>query len=372
MSNANPSKNGKIELYRFLFCICVLMFHLQKYFVGEPSLRDGIHLAFFPHGSVAVEFFFVLSGYLMARSVYRARQKDPTQTDRFTASDGLLFLKRKYLSIFPQHLVAFLPALIAYILYKNFNLANAVLAAVKSIPNLFLIQMSGISLTNPNHVEWYISCMLIASAFLYPFLKKHYDPFSKYAAPLIALGILGYLYYNTKSLTGVNVWMGFTYKSMLRAIAELLLGITGFEVSRHMAETAFTVRQKVLLTGLELVCFLLVMGYILLTMGKEYEIYALALMWMLVVLAFSGATYGNSFFQNKFIYTLGKLSLPVYLSQMTAIWLGQKYFDALSSAQRIAAGTLITAVLAVVVMFLGDKLSQVISGQPCISKRRKS
>ena len=65
---ARPQKNGGIELLCFLFCLIVLLFHEQKYLLGEASLKHGVHLAFFPHGSIGVEFFFVLSGALMASS----------------------------------------------------------------------------------------------------------------------------------------------------------------------------------------------------------------------------------------------------------------------------------------------------------------
>ena len=65
---ARSQKNGGIELLRFLFCLIVLLFHEQKYLLGEASLKHGVRLAFFPHGSIGVEFFFVLSGALMASS----------------------------------------------------------------------------------------------------------------------------------------------------------------------------------------------------------------------------------------------------------------------------------------------------------------
>lgn len=101
---ARSQKNGGIELLRFLFCLIVLLFHEQKYLLGEASLKHGVRLAFFPHGSIGVEFFFVLSGALMASSISRK------QADTPTPQEYLGFLSRKYRSIFPQHLVAFVIA----------------------------------------------------------------------------------------------------------------------------------------------------------------------------------------------------------------------------------------------------------------------
>ena len=54
---APKKRNGKIDLLRFLFAVIVLIYH-SRYVVGdEKSLFLG--------GSFAVEFFFLVSGYLM-------------------------------------------------------------------------------------------------------------------------------------------------------------------------------------------------------------------------------------------------------------------------------------------------------------------
>ena len=51
--------NGLIELYRFMFCMAVLFFHAEKYFLGEPGKLGAFKPYFFVHGAVGVEFFFV-------------------------------------------------------------------------------------------------------------------------------------------------------------------------------------------------------------------------------------------------------------------------------------------------------------------------
>lgn len=56
-------KNGTIEFLRFVFCISVLMYHVGKYTLGSISLNGNIHLAFFPHGSIGVEFFFLVKDF---------------------------------------------------------------------------------------------------------------------------------------------------------------------------------------------------------------------------------------------------------------------------------------------------------------------
>ncbi len=55
-------KNGKIELLRFVFALTVVIFHLNV-----DWYNHGLQLMY--HGNMGVEFFFLVSGFLMARSI---------------------------------------------------------------------------------------------------------------------------------------------------------------------------------------------------------------------------------------------------------------------------------------------------------------
>ena len=283
-------RNGKIELLRFIFCMAVLLFHCEKYVLGEPSLEDGYHLSLFCHGSMGVEFFFLVSGFLMAKSISK-KIRQQTELQETLAQESLGFLKRKITSIFPMHVMTFILAFIAYVLANHMNYIEMMGKAVESIPSFFLIQMSGINLCSPNHITWYISCMLIAMAILYPICRKYYEFFTHYLAPLMAVLILGGCIATTGRITGVSEWTFVCYKSVLRAVCEIALGMTGFEIAQYISKQKFTYGQRI---GLAI--------------------------FALVVLAFSGVGAGSFIFNNALCYHLGKLSLPLYLAQLTPIY----------------------------------------------------
>lgn len=325
MEKRKSLKNGKIEFYRFIFSLYVLLFHAGKYIFGEPSLKEGIHLSFFPHGSMGVEFFFVLSGFFLAKDAYK-HYCDKKGSDESLSSEYAMFMKKKYLRIFPQHFIAFVLVFIIYSIVNKFNIKQLILLVYKSIPNIFLIQMSGISFVNINHVEWYISCMFIAFAIIYPLCRRYYYRFTRYYAPLLSLLTFGYMIYTTSSLTGVAVWMGISYKSVFRAVAEVAIGTTAYEVSRVIKkyfETNKSGQLQLGLTVLELFAFVYITIYVLFTFEKKYEIYVVFAAVLMVAIAFCGISYGSKLFDCKLVYFLGELSFPIYLTQLGAIYLVQ-------------------------------------------------
>lgn len=348
-------KNGEIELLRFLFCLVVLLFHEQKYLLGEASLKHGVHLAFFPHGAIGVEFFFVLSGALMASSILRKQDSTPSPTEY------LGFLSRKYRSIFPQHLVAFVIAVGVWAVFSSFHSAAQLIRyLVDSIPNLLLIQMSGLSLANPNHVEWYISCMLLSMAILYPICRRYYTAFTHYFAPLGALFILGYLFHTTGALTGVSVWTGLCYKSVLRALAEIALGTTAYELSRHLSARSLTNRQRTYFTLAEAFLLFCAICFSVMTFPKKYEFYLLGVMVLLLTISFSNVTWFSRLAQNRLSYFLGKLSLPIYLSQISGIRLTQHFFARSSLQEQLIVAFLLTLLLALLTTLLAKGVTSCI------------
>ncbi len=59
------TRNGLIELYRFLFAMWVVWYH------GFFAFKNQ----FFNHGYIAVEFFFILSGFYIIKSIDKQSDK---------------------------------------------------------------------------------------------------------------------------------------------------------------------------------------------------------------------------------------------------------------------------------------------------------
>lgn len=352
-------KNGKLEFYRFIFCIAVLFFHLEMYIMGEPSL-DSVRIMLFPHGNMGVEFFLILTGFLMAKSAFKAHNTmavDDKPMSRISVSNNLRFVGRKYLRLFPEHAVAFIFTFIVYIICHHCALTKIISLAVQNIPSFFLIQMSGIYLFNVNHIEWYLSTMMIVIALIYPLCRRYYYGFTRYIAPLFSLIILGIMFYNTKSLSGVMTWIGFGYKSTFRALVEISLGTTAYEITRVLKNKGpFSKQARLWITIVEAGCLILVLLYMLMTFPRKYEYYAMFLILILVICAGTKESFGSSFFDKPFFYFLGEWSYPIYVSQLISMYIANAFLTSYSMALRIVIATAITVVASLIVYFVSKPI----------------
>ena len=179
--------------------------------------------------------------------------------------------------------------------------------------------MLGFKGTSPNHVSWYLSVMLISMFVIYPFARKHYSTFVKAIAPMLALFILGHLFFKYSSLTGVMVVDGIFYKSMLRGFAEILVGMTTYEIAEWFKKGEKTRARSILITVLSIVLLAGSFVYIMFTLPARYEFLMIPVSALLLIMAHSGQGLLYGAVNNRFSVFLGKITLPVYLAQVAGI-----------------------------------------------------
>ena len=143
-------------------------------------------------------------------------------------------------------------------------------------------------------------------------------------------------------------------KATLRAIAEMALGTTAFEITRRLSDSKTHKKSfRLQITLLEIISFALVILFVICTFPKKYEFYALALLFVLLVCAGSGAGYGSRFFDSKFFYALGSMTLPIYLCQIPAVYMVQGFLSKRDTNAQVWFMILITLVFAITVKVIG-------------------
>lgn len=349
-----PRKSGIVEFYRFVFCITVLLFHGYNHLLTRPNVNHtGLHFSLAPQGALGVEFFFLLSGYLMARHVWR---KASSGASSDLGQETALFVFSKWKSIFPCHLLVFPFAVFAFLFHRGYHIADVILYVIKSIPSLFFIQKLGFFDSNvPNGPEWYLSVMLFSLLLLYPMCRHNYSMFVHVFAPAAGLAILGWISYTSSSLTDITAWTGWTFKCMLRGFAELSLGAVCFEITRQLNHRRLSQRTRYFMGALELLLLAGISGSMFLTYSDEYQIFCLFALIPLVILMFCDLPH-HELFRGRFFSFLGKLSLPIYLIQVPVA----NYiltFSQLSETQSVCLYVALSLIGALLLLPLSDCLS---------------
>ena len=89
-----PARNGKVDLLKFLFSIIVIIYHFDN------AVKYPFEI--FTRGYIGVEFFFVTSGFLFAKSLSKYTYQKET-----LISNSVGFMKKKFLSFFQYHFFFF-------------------------------------------------------------------------------------------------------------------------------------------------------------------------------------------------------------------------------------------------------------------------
>ncbi len=294
-------KVGEIEFFRFFFSI-VILFNHARYLVTENI--------FFPGGAFAVEFFFLLSGYLMMHSIEKQKNTPIENLGKETSS----FVFKKISSFFPELLISYIIGFAVYLFVHDFKATELPKFIGSSFFELTLVDMTGVGGSALNAALWYLSSMLICMMILYPLIRKNPQIMRHVVLPLLGLFLLGYLYQNFTHLRGPSNWIDFTYKGNIRAMAELCVGAECYFAVQWLKKFHLKAHIKAMLTIVKWFCWVLVIDYMW-SVGSKWtlDIYYLVVLVVALILTLSQQCLDTSLFCNKFVYFLGKCSLPLYL-----------------------------------------------------------
>ncbi len=300
-------KNGKIELLRFFFCLSVVVYHAGGDVLGDNNILTPA-FSVFAHGRSGVEFFFLLSGYLAAKTA-KKMQGSSTAIGKDTYS----FVLRKIKRVFPYHIIACVLMVISMIfLSENATVFWNDLGL--SIPSWFFLQRTGIKSVDLISIEWYICSMLLALAIIYPLLRKWYDMMVHVVAPVLSSVLIGYMLYTYGAMPGYRTWGSYTYICNLRGFAVVLLGVFVFFVSEQIKKHGFSKKQWIWLAVLEDASWAFVIYFTFSSMEFALEGYFVYFTALAMAISFA-RNYNSKFYQSRFVSYLGRISLSVYLCQ---------------------------------------------------------
>lgn len=297
-------KNGMIEFLRFCFCVAVVLLHSGVLF--------SEHSKPLKYGSYAVEFFFIVSGYLMIKSI---KKVEGTESTASLGRETCAFLRHKFCPLIPYLILVFIYGLVIHYIFMRDSLGTADTYSyfVTSIGELFGLRMTGLKVQVLNGNLWYISAMLIAMLPLYPLARKLGDRFTHIIAPFTAVMLIGWISRCDAKLETPGAWTSLGHIGTVRAFAALCLGCAVFAVVEAVKERPYKRWFRATMTIVEWVGYAVVIATMQFAGKKSVQMMMIYLTAALVALTFSGITYSQRFMSGKLVYALGKFSLPLYI-----------------------------------------------------------
>lgn len=286
------------DALRSFFILSIILYHTD--IVGKRFLSQGY---------LAVEMFFVLSGFLLANSYFKHR----IILESYNLFKEMIWHKIKRL--YPEYLFT---TVLVFIIYTVFFHIRGLSRYI--FWNLIMYGHLGLA---PNIVDgsWYVGALFWGTFVTLALMIKYREGFF-ISAPLLFLSSCILLFHanNTSLMSTARLVLNIFPFGFLRAIAGLSMGVIAYYVYQNK-----WLQNKIL--NVFILIITLISTYLLLDNNRPsetvYNIYFLALFLIL-----SSATldrHMQMLFDNKFFQYLAKISYMVFLTNILVLKIIAKY-----------------------------------------------
>lgn len=291
------TKNNSITVWRIVFTYMILFYHFDNKYIISQNFPGNIGWY------IAVEFFFIVSGYLLYAKLDSMMQKMHSGWDYFVY---------RYKKIYPYYLGAFLFSLITYYAAKETATLGDVIKLL-SYDFFEVFALHGIGLdagwSHINNTSWFISIMFISGFIIFHCLVKWKDNFCNFVAPLIIMISFSYLYRNMQGIGAVVEISGFyNHQALMRGLADMCLGIFAARLNGYIRTNC---RKTGLIRLIGQLGFLFVIAASLVFgLSTRDFLYAMILT---VSVGIGFLPSESKLFRHKFIHYWSGITLSIYL-----------------------------------------------------------
>ena len=290
------TRNSYIDLIKFIFAIVIVLFHMS----------GGV----FPGGRVAVEGFFMISGYLMMRTIDRENRES-------REISAWHFIKHKYCALFPYLLPSILIGYTVISIRNGRTLTEHAGSAQLLFTDIIPLKSLGFYSWDAVGISWYLSAMFFALFLLYPICRKYGEKFIlNFGIPAILLSY-GELYHvfgaiNVTTFTkGSNMPWG-----LVRGLAGCLSGCVIWILIRALSTKRINSFGKTVLLLIELCAHFLFFYNIQVHPKSEYDYAAIAAIFVFLTIGISGVTGLWNYYSHPFSKVLGTASTLFVLNHV--------------------------------------------------------
>ena len=229
--------NFEIDILKFLFSLVIVFHHW--------------HFHSFETGYLAVEFYFIISGYFFTYFILNKQKYR-----------GWEYILKSIKKISPYLFAGIIISLSWNFIFNNWTVeilwTNIKLAFVGEMLHF---QMFGLPMFSSTGVVWYLSAMYIGMAIVTIIFQKNKEVFPTLQLILIVFFLYGWINIKRGSLQDPGFWLGHTFVGTLRRIAGIALGALCYKFTDFIKNFDFNIKGKIFISVIEVLCYLLSVVY---------------------------------------------------------------------------------------------------------------
>lgn len=290
------SKNNSIVIWRIVFAYVIMFYHFDNKYLLTQNLPGSIGWY------IGVEFFFVVSGFLLYSKLDEYR-------DQF--SNGLCFMINRVKRIYPIYFLAFVLCFLFIWIRDRWSLHDAVWAGGSHVFEMLALQGAGLDMgwDYINNTGWFVSVLFISEFIIYHCLVKWKDTMENFVLPITIIVCFSYLYRNMNGIGAASQTTGF-YENwgLMRGLLDMSMGVMA---ARWNKELAKKFKNTQILRLLGSVGFILVLLLSLFIGNTSLDFVYLIIIAISVAFAFLPSE--SKVLGSKVIRTWSKTTLCLYL-----------------------------------------------------------
>lgn len=223
--NNTSARNSYLDFLKFVFALGIM---------GTHTMLAGFDSTLIPSGWQGVDFYFLVSGYFITRQAMQERA--------LGTSHGVVryFIKR-ITSFYPFYFVAWLYGFALLQVSAHQGPEKVMQNLWYSIFDVIPLQVVGLPSLCVTAVQWYVGATFLVSPLVYALLYWLGGTATKVLAPIISVFIFGTIYLQIGTLGAPGTYIGgFVFSGLLRALADMLLASTMYEIAGSLAGVSLT------------------------------------------------------------------------------------------------------------------------------------
>lgn len=328
-------RNGRIEMLRITATLCIAVYHFEWVYLGTAR--------FLQHFYIWVEFFFVLSGFFLAKNA--AKQNEIKNNTKAVSSIHYVWNELK--KLYPLYLISFFFGFVVDHLSSDVTI-NSFIADLWTakwevvLGNIFMFDSV---LKSYNVTSTYIASMLFVSLPLHYLISRNKEIYICCLAPLfvtIGYGRIITLYGNLSQWYSYD---GYLTSSVIRALAGMSLGTLFYlvivELLRYRRKTQIV---------LECIC---VISFFALVICKNAISFNDLIMWPFLFGGIISILYLNPLVNGKLnlaFTKIGRMAYPIFSFHYGVLLIMNKCIPGLGYRKGLPLFALALVVICVIVV----------------------